>query len=279
MAESGPRPPAAPERLRAQQFELTRHLRDPNVHAAPAGIEDRRLAIYRDLFFSNIDGLLSANFPVVSQLLGTAAWQALVREFYRDYRCRTPLFPEIGREFLRFLDAREPNGQPAFLAELAHYEWVELALQLHEPDPETFIADPGGDLLDGVPVFSPLAWVLAYQWPVHRLGPAHQPEVPPDAPTLLLLRREPDGNVRFSELSPLAFRLAQRLSETPDLEGPVGEHDLVEHALTGREQLLALADEAGTADRVSFIEQGHVLLRQMLDQGVLLGVRPASRNG
>jgi hypothetical protein len=194
----------APARLRAQQFELTRHLRDPQASPAPAGIEERRLAIYRDLLFNNIQGLLAGNFPVVSESLGERRWTALVRDFYREHRCRTPLFPELAREFLRYLEDRD-ELEPAFLLELAHYEWIELALQLSEAalDPAEFDAD--ADLLDGVPLLSPLAWPLAYAWPVHRIGAQFQPEAPPPQPTLLLLRREADGEVRFSELSPLAW--------------------------------------------------------------------------
>jgi hypothetical protein len=122
----------APERLRAQQFALTRHLRDPQASPAPEGFEDRRLAVYRELLFNNIEGLLSGNFPVIRKLLGDERWKALIRDFYRDYRCHTPLFPEIAREFLRYLEARAEDGlagrEPSFLQELAHYEWVELAL-------------------------------------------------------------------------------------------------------------------------------------------------------
>lgn len=253
--------PDAPARLRAQQLELTRHLRDPQHVPAPAGIEDRRLAVYRELLFNNIEGLLAGNFPVMRKLLGEAHWKELVRSFYRDHRCQTPLFPEIAGEFLRYLESL-PELQPPFLIELAHYEWVELALQLAEARIEDIAHDPAGDPLDGVPVLSPLAWPLAYRWPVHQLGPKFQPEAPPAAPTLLLLRREADGNVRFSELSPLAFRLIQRLGEAP--------------TLSGRAQLLALAREANVADPGAFIVDGARLLQQFRDNGVVLGTQPAA---
>jgi hypothetical protein len=255
----------APARLREQQFALTRHLRDPDVHAAPAGIDDRRLGIYRDLLFNNIEALLAGNFPVIRTLLGEAEWKILVRAFYRDHRCQTPLFPEIAQEFLGFVQARDERaaGDLPFLAELAHYEWLELALQISEAGMDDIdrepSAKPGSEqrraVLDGVPALSPLAWPIAYRWPVHRLGPGYLPATPPDAPTLLLLRREPDGKVRFSELSPLAFRLLQRLEQSP--------------ALSGRAQLEALAQEAAAADPDAFIEHGAVLLEQMQASGVL----------
>jgi len=246
----------APSRLRAQQLALTRHLRDPQAAPAPEGVEDRRVAIYRDLVFNNVESLLAGNFPVLKQVLGEADWRALVRDFFRMHRAQTPLFPELGREFLRFLDAREDETPrlPPFAGELAHYEWVELALQISDaqlPD-----VDPRGDLLEDVPVLSPLAWPLAYQWPVHRIGPDHLPQAAPNEPTLLLVRRGPDGEVRFSQLSPLAFRLLQRLDESP--------------GLSGRAQLEALATEAGHADVAAFVEQGRALLEQMRGVGVVL---------
>ncbi|KQY52767.1 putative DNA-binding domain-containing protein [Lysobacter sp. Root494] len=245
----------ASSRLREQQLELTRHLRDPRVDA-PADIEDRRLAIYRELLFNNIASLLGGNFPVIRKTLGETRWLALVRDFYRDHRSQTPLFPEIAREFLRYLESF-PQLDPPFLGELAHYEWVELALQISEARIDDVAHDPDGDLLDGIPTLSPLAWPLAYQWPVHRLGPHFQPDTPPPVPSLLLLRREADGNVRFSELSPLAFRLLARLTEQP--------------RLSGREQLQALAREAGSPADENFITQGRQLLEQMRIAGVIPG--------
>ena len=240
-------------RLRAQQFELTQHLRDPSASPAPAGIEDRRLSIYRDLLFNNILGLLSGNFPVIERTLGEERWERLVRDFYRDHRCHTPLFAEIAREFQRYLQDLDALDPP-FLLQLAHYEWVELALQLSDavaPHDDDAVAE----LLDHPPRLSPLAWPLAYAWPVHRLGPDFQPAQPPPAPTLLLLRREADGEVRFSELSPLAYRLLQRLEESPQL--------------TAREQLRALAAEAGSDDEAAFLDMGAALLRQMRTTGVV----------
>lgn len=248
----------APARLREQQLELTRHLRDPQHVSAPPGLEDRRVGIYRELLFNNIETLLGGNFPVIRKLLGETRWKSLVRDFYRDHRSQTPLFPEVAREFLRYLESL-PELDPPFLGELAHYEWVELALQISEARIDDVAHDANGDLLAGAPLLSPLAWPLAYRWPVHRLSQEFQPALPSDAPTLLLLRREPDGSVRFSELSPLAFRLVQRLGEEPLLEG--------------RAQLTALAGEAGATDVAGFIAQGTQLLQQLRDSGAILGTR------
>jgi hypothetical protein len=252
----------APERLREQEFRLAAHIRDPEGQPPPPGIEERRLAIYRDLFFNSLLGLLSGNFPVIRRLLGEPAWPTLVREFYREFRAGTPLFTELPREFIRYLQQRAGSGRgdPPWLAELAHYEWVELALDLDEADPAATPHAPAGDLLDGVPVLSPVAWPLAYTWPVHRLSPDFLPAEAPGAPTFLLVLRDAGLQVRFHEISALTFRLLQRLDEAP--------------ALSGREQLRALATEAGAADVAAFERQGRDMLEHLRGQGAILGIRP-----
>lgn len=249
----------APERLQRQQAALAAHVRDPSA-PPPPGIEARRLAIYRDLFFNSLRGLLAGNFPVLRQLLGDAAFTALVRDFYRDFRCGTPLFPELPREFLQYLQGRDAAGDPPWLLEMAHYEWVELALDLSEADPAGVPHDPAGDLLAGVPVVSPVAWPLAYAWPVHRLAPGQVPAAAPAAATFLLVQRDASLKVRFHELTALTFRLLQRLEELPHLDG--------------RAQLHALAVEARAPDPVAFEAQGRAMLEQLRARDVLLGTRP-----
>lgn len=251
---------SAPERLREQQFALARHLRDPANFPPPPGIEERRLSIYRDLFFNNIESLLAGNFPVIRQTLGDAAWRALVRRFYAGHRSHTPLFPQIAREFIRFLQDNETTAEwPAWLPELAHYEWVELALQIS--DDATPPHDPGGDLLEGIPLASPFAWPLSYRWPVTHLGPDFQPVQPPATPTCLLVRRDSDHRIRFAALSPLAYRLFEQLQE--------GRH-------TGRTLLAGLAAEAGAPFDADFLAQGLALLERMREEGSVLGTRTES---
>src|SRR5690606_8620869 len=83
------------------QRALAAHIRDPAGNPAPASMEARRLAVYRELFFNNIESMLAGNFPVIRRILVSDPtgdrWSALVREFYRDHPARTPLFPRIAR--------------------------------------------------------------------------------------------------------------------------------------------------------------------------------------
>ena len=249
--------PEVPARLKAQQFEFAAHLRDPLEHPAPADLEDRRLQIYRELFFNNIEGLLAGNFPVIAKVLGREAWLVLARDFYREHRCHTPLFPELGREFLRYLETRQERDPP-WLLELAHYEWVELALSLDENDLAGIDCARDGDLLDGVPVASPLAWPLAYTWPVQQIRPDYQPTQAPAQPTFLLVVRDRADRVQFKAIDALGFQLLQALHGN-------------EAGLTGRELLRALGTTVGAPDLDAFVAGGARMLEQLRERDAILG--------
>lgn len=245
------------EVLHDQLMRLALHVRDPQRQAPPPGIEARRLAVYRQLFLGNVESLLAGGFAVIRSSLKSQQWQALVHAFYADYRCRTPLFTELAGEFVAYLEAGVGDAlqTPPWLAELAHYEWVEGALMLS--DLSEPVHDPQGDLLDGVPLLSQLAWPLAYHWPVSKIGPDYLPQEAPPEPTLLLARRGADQRVHFSRLAPLAHALLASLQE---------------RHCSGRQHLEALAEAIGV-DGAAILPQGLALLENLRAQGVVLGTR------
>ncbi|MBX3693481.1 putative DNA-binding domain-containing protein [Dokdonella sp.] len=202
------------------RLAFSAHLRDPDGIAAPAHIEARRMAIYRELVQNNLIDLLGGNFPVLRALHDDAQWSELVRAFLRDHRCSTPLFTEIACEFIRFLEARAPSGiDPPFFVELAQYEWSELALAIDEADIDSAPHDRSGDPVTGIPVLSPLARLLAWRYPVQHIGPAFRPHDPPAQPTLIVLVRTREGDVGFLEVDPLSAMLFQTLSRNTDACG------------------------------------------------------------
>lgn len=248
--------PPEPEAFQRLQYEFAAHLRDPQAHPPPEGVEDRRMQIYRDLFINSMEGLLRSNFPVLHRLLEGPRWKSLVRDFYAHHPCHTPLFPEIAREFLRFLEGRAEAELP-FMLELAHYEWVELALAIDETELADIPHQREGDLLGGVPVVNPLAWPLLYRFPVQRIRPEFQPAEPPEQPTGLLVIRGRDDEVRFMEASPLTLRLVERLSEAPEA--------------SGREHLCLLAIELGQPED-ALQAPGAQMLERLREREAILGV-------
>jgi hypothetical protein len=196
------------EALRQAQLAMASYLRDPEHAEPPPDIEPRRLKVYRELIYNNIEGFISGGFPVLRSLFDNADWHAMIRRFIDGHRCRTPYFLEISQEFLAYLlERHQPQPcDPPGMAELAHYEWVELALDIAE---ETLPpVEVPAQVLASIPRLSPLAWLLCYQYPVHRMGPGQMPGNPGEA-TYLAVYRNPDDEVKFIELNAVTARLLE----------------------------------------------------------------------
>jgi hypothetical protein len=261
MAEQS-MPTGATAGLRATQMAFAAHIRDPEHAPAPVDVEDRRMAIYRDLFFRNISGLLENAFPVLRRILGDTRWQALIRDFMVHHRAATPLFLELSQELLDYLGttrAGQATDDPPFLLELAHYEWVELALSVSDDEPDPTHADPNGDLLDGVPVVSPLAWNLSYRYPVHRIGPDFQPSEPGAQPTHLVVYRNRKDRVEFLEVNVVTQRLLELLKE--------------DQMRTGLETLETIAAELQHPAPEQVVTAGAALLQDLRSRNIILGTR------
>lgn len=245
-----------------KQFAFAAHIRDPEHVAAPDGIEDRRMAIYRELFFNNIRNLLANMFPVLRKLHTDDKWHRLIRLFMQRHRAETPYFLQLPQEFLDFLQNEYTLQEDdfAFLIELAHYEYIELALSISEDENDLAGVDPGGDLLRNVPVKSALAWVYAYQFPVHRICSDFIPQDPAEQPVFLAVYRRSNDKVGFLELN----RITARLLEL------IGDNDAQQ---TGEALLRALAEEISYADINALIQHGAAALEEMRQLEILTGSR------
>lgn len=244
----------APSTLKDSQMQMARYLRDPAKEPPPAGVERRRLKIYEDLIYNNIEGFLSGGFPVLRSLYRDADWHSLVRLFIDQHRCHTPYFLEISQEFLTFLmEAFEARAcDPPFMAELAHYEWAELVLDVSEETLPESVAY--SDILDVVPGLSPLAWSLCYQFPVHRIGTGFTPSAAED-PTYLVVYRDREDQVRFMELNAAVARLLELIRDND--------------TSSTRELLAALALEMKVPAE-SILLFGCDQVQQLIDQTVVL---------
>lgn len=251
----------SPTGFRRLQYAFAAHLRDPEGSPAPADVEDRRMKIYRDLFYNNAESFIANGFPVLRKLYDDTAWHRMVRGYFSRHRSHTPFFHRIAEEFLRYL--QEERGSqpedPPFLLELAHYEWVELALSIDENEADLTGVRREGDLLEGVPVLSPLAWNLAYRYPVHRISPDYRPAAPGEAPTHIVVYRDLDDCVRFLEINAVTARLLQLIAAEP--------------ARSGRAQLMAVARELRHSRPDVVIESGRAMLEGLHRRGIILGTR------
>nr|WP_010133632.1 putative DNA-binding domain-containing protein [Microbulbifer agarilyticus] len=245
------------------------HLRAPAEVAAPAGIEDRRMGIYRDLIYNNIESFISGGFPVLRSIIADDAWHGMVRDFVQRHCSHSPYFLQISEEFLQYLQNERAqstaSGQDVpFLLELAHYEWVELALDV---SPEQFPDDVREDIapdemLELAPIVSPLAWSLSYHYPVHQIGPAFQPTEPGSEPTCLVVYRNREDDVGFMEANPATLHLLQLIEQAQASESQ-----------STRQLLLQLAQDMQHPEPEQLLGFGLELVQKLYRLDIIAGFR------
>tara|TARA_R110002050_G_scaffold71891_3_gene154641 strand:- start:25966 stop:26736 length:771 start_codon:yes stop_codon:yes gene_type:complete len=238
------------------QYQFAAYLRDPDNQTMPDNIEPRRMAVYRELFYNNIEGFIANGFPVLRQITSDAAWHSMIRDFMIKHHSKTPIFHEISSEFLAYLESERDNANdPTFIQELAHYEWVELALSvLDDVDDELAKPHSNQDKLGTQFKISPLAWPLVYTYPVHQIGPDFQPIEANPSPVHLLVYRNKADSITFMELNPVSARLI----------------DLLHEGLTGQIAAEYIARELQHPNPQLVIDGARTLINDWLQRGVLM---------
>lgn len=244
-----------------QQIAFAAAIRDPEQAELPEGVPAERMAVYQELFYNGLNEQLSSNFPVIHSIMSEADWDAMLRDFLIKHRSQTPLFTEIGLEFLGYLEHERdaPDDHP-FMLELAHYEYVELAVSISNADLEPQAEhDPNGDLLSGCPVLAPTAVALSYHYPVHQIRPDNLPKEAPAEPTHLAVYRDRQDDVRFLEVNPVTQHLLSLLQENPDSNG--------------LQLMQQIAEALQHPNPDSVIAAGHQVLLELRERNIILGSR------
>lgn len=247
--------------LAATQRVFTAHIRTPAAIPAPADVAPARMAVYRELLRTNVASSLNACFPVLRQVLTPARWDALVEDFFARHRCRTPIYRRVPDEFLHYLEREyvPAADDPPFMRELAHYEWVELALSIEPIEIDADAATADGNLWTDVVVANPLAWLLEYRFPVHRVGPEFQPQTT-NAPVFIVVYRDRRDEIGFLELNAVSARLLARLQAQP---------------CSGGEAVEVIARECGLGEGDALRAVAMELLATLQQRDVILGARAA----
>lgn len=243
------------------QYEFAAHIRDPESNPIPAGVEDRRMKIYSELFFNNVEDFISNTYPVLKEITPEDDWNEMMRDYFSNHLSHTPLFPEMPREFLKYLETERDNkNDPAFIQELAHYEWIELALMTSDLDEDIDWnkIDVDADLLDNKPVLSPLAWPLTYQYPVQQISAEYIPTEALEQPVYLLIYRDTSDKVHFMELNPVTALLIQLINDDNDL--------------TTREMLENIAAQMNHPEPSIVIQGGYQIMQDLKNRNVILGI-------
>jgi len=184
----------------------------------------------------------------------------LLLDFIAEHRCLTPYYRQIPDEFLHYPqhERQHPDNWP-FLAELAHFEWIELQLSIAESEPVTKKSLSDAELLNHVPVFAPVMQLLYYHWPVQKIGPSFLPSNQTETPSHILGFRDSEDQVQFVSLSPATAKLVLLLS----------------NGLTGQQALQEM--NGGDLSDTQFLELtrfGQRILADLHSQGVIIDARP-----
>ena len=144
------------------------------------------------------------------------------------------------------------------MQELAHYEWVEMALAIADIELPEVSSSDGISLQDGI-MLSPLAWSLVYQYPVQMISPDYLPEIAPAEATYLIVYRDQHDQVHFIQSNPLTYRLLQLIEEAP--------------GNSAESYLQQLAVEAPHLGLDTLIKFGLQILQEFADKSIILPAR------
>ncbi len=240
--------PVAPSALHNFQQAFSAYLRDPKKSQKPQGIPARPLRIYEELLFNNICGFIDACFPVAKSLFAEKRWRAMCRGFFRDWQSHTPYFSKIPEQFVRYIKAHHAELiLPAYLLDLLHYEWLELAVDTAEDK-------PAGSTDSRRLMLNPSVRYAKYSWPVHRISKAYRPRKP--SATFLLLHRNAEFEVKFLEINEITAQLLDILSDAPT---------------SAKDALKQLAKKLGYANPDALQMHGYVLLGDLIKQNIVQG--------
>jgi uncharacterized protein len=249
------------------QAAFAARIRDPKQAARPPGAPARRMRVYEELLFNNLEGFLLSCYPVTRKLLGKRLWRQTVRRFFVEHRSHSPLFRDIPKAFLDWMQASGAVHFPVlpFLPEFMHYEWLELSVSISPEEVDPAAIDAQGDLLRGRPALHPTARLACYAYPVHQIGPRFKPAAADGQTWCYLLFRDEalcsedaagQDEVRFILLNPLSAQLITMLRDQQP---------------SGHEALAHLAGQNNPTQYEAFIQLGGELLRDLRAQGALLG--------
>lgn len=203
-----------------QHFKQLQHnfadwLREPQSSAEFAGIEPRRLAVYRRLVHNNIRQFLHSGFPVLQQVLSSEQWQRLMAGFVAEHQAHSPLFSSIGQEFVDYLATLDLSQAelPEWTFELAHYERLEVAVQFATLNQVSTATQPLGDATRVV--LNETAQMACYHYPVAEIKVGNLPTAPAPTAYCVVVYQAPSGQVHFLQLNPMTAFVLELLQQQP----------------------------------------------------------------
>lgn len=233
------------EQLQKNLHELSQTIRGKNK--AP---DDHPLSLYQTLIHNNLSSVVSPCFPVLRSLLKTGQWDKFINGFLQNYQAKFTSYHRVPEHFVDYLSQLDNLPYP-FIAELAHYEWLELAVETAQlPEAPLSLIHPVADTLFTMP---PSARFQLYDYPVHLIDQTHIPEKP-DATALIVYRPFDQRKIEFMKINLLSYHCL---------------HFLVNEGLTLNQYLQAVAEQQNEPITDAIKEQYCQLLASLHQQSII----------
>ncbi|WP_367608114.1 DUF2063 domain-containing protein [Legionella sp. W05-934-2] len=214
---------------------------------------DHPLSLYQSLIHNNLNSVVSPCFPVLQSILDKAQWHALIDRFLQNYHAQHPAYHRVPEQFVEFLSQLDDLPYP-FVDELAHYEWLELAVETAElPSAPIALSKPIEETMFKMPPSARFQW---YDYPVHLIDPTNILAMR-DPTALVVYRPYHQRQIEFMKIDLLACHCL---------------HFLVNEGYTLNRYLQAASKEQGkiiSQDmKDSFIQLMHSLHQQSILQPI-----------
>lgn len=240
--------------FRQSQFALARYLRNPLAVLPPEEVTIEDAIACTQAMAAHLSEVLDTAFPVTHALLGEDLWQQAVRLFLKEAPSHAPWAGAVQRAFVAHV-SQSPSmqGLPAWLQDLAHYEWLQNAVSTASVNWPAF--DVHGDVMQRAVVLNPTHVEAVYEWPLHGTSDEHKLNDMQHIYVSMLR----DVNDELHVFDSSMFR-SQLL-------------DLLREGQTGVQALLTLARWLSHPEPETFVHEAKPVMLQLQREGVVLGTR------
>lgn len=173
------------------------------VNPSSTRFDQDKVQLYQSLLRNNLDACVNRCFPILRQLLPSKIWAELIINFLAQGKGKTPLYLQLPYEFVEYIQENPIEGYP-FAADLAHYEWIELDLEMADCNEKPHLNIP--PVLDVPWRLAAASRLLAYDFPVDTISVQHGPQEP--SPCYFLVHKQ-DVQVVFIKLSVQSYQILQ----------------------------------------------------------------------
>jgi hypothetical protein len=220
------------------------------------GSDIERLFVYRRLVRGNLWSAMYASIPRTMARMGPV-FEEYFDRFLIERGPRTHYLRDAITELLDFCTPlwTADTRVPAYMAQLAQHEHAQIVVGSMLCGDAT--AEPAELDLDAGLHFIEAAKLMRYDWALHLLSEDEDNRDPPiDRQTVLLVYRNPEHEVRYLDLSPMAAAI---LTET------------LEQGQTLRAALTSACEARGGTLDEAVLGGTATLLADLAERGVLLG--------